>query len=125
MVRGEGLELVIQQVLARRNETAESAGSSGEDDSTRTPPDGQSEPPDPEPDPIQDDDVWDIVRDEFQPSQSDSNTQTVSEQNIRDRDSGISDTSLTENHASLSETNFHIGSQSETERGESEGPSVM
>ena len=125
MVRGEGLELVIQQVLARRNETAESAGSSADDDSTRTPPDGQSEPPDPEPDPIQDDDVWDIVRDELQPSQSDSNTQTVSEQNIRDRDSGISDTSLTENHASLSETNFHIGSQSETEQGESEGPSVM
>lgn len=126
MVRGEGLELVIQQVLARRSEAVESA----EDDTARTPPDGEAEPPDPDPDPelepdpdpLQDEDVWDIVRDEFQPSQS---TQTISEQTVRDWDLGISNTSLTENNDSLSETNFHIGNSSETEQGESEGPSVV
>ena len=136
MVRGEGLELVIQQVLARRSEAGESPGSSTtEDDTARTPPDGEAEPPDrnldpdpepdPDPDPMQDEDVWDIVREEIQPSQSDSNPQTISEQNNLDHDSGISNTSLTENKDSLSETNSHIGNSNETETGASEGPNVV
>lgn len=118
MVRGEGLDLVIQQVLARRNEGVDSATSASEEE-TRTLPDGQSDPPEPESDPIQDEEVWDIVREEMQPRHSDSDTQT-----LRDRDSGISDTSLTNDNGSLSETSFHIGSLSETERVEAEGSAV-
>lgn len=117
MVRGEGLELVIQQVLARRNEAAGSA----EDESAQST-DLTSDPPEPEPDPdpIQDEDVWDIVRDEIQQSQSDLNGLTV-----RDRDSGISDTSLTDNAVSLSENGFHLGSQADSNRADVEESSAV